>query len=52
MIRRRDLLASGGSLLAGAALGVLVPKSAGCVFIPMANRLVSSESGARMMSFG
>ncbi len=28
MIRRRDLLASGGSLLAGAALGVLSPKSA------------------------
>jgi hypothetical protein len=29
MIRRRDLLASGGSLLAGAALGVVIPKSAG-----------------------
>jgi copper(I)-binding protein len=28
MIRRRDLLASGGSLLAGAALGVVIPKSA------------------------
>jgi periplasmic copper chaperone A len=29
VIRRRDLLASGGSVLAGAALGVFIPKSAG-----------------------
>jgi periplasmic copper chaperone A len=29
MIRRRDLLASGGSLLAGAALGLVAPKTAG-----------------------
>lgn len=29
MIRRRDLLASGGSLLAGATLGLFVPKMAG-----------------------